>query len=410
MTSRRHFLSMGGALTAGALLPAAHAIDEGSPIFNPCGTLGRPLRDHELTRIAFEGLDASQVWDCHAHLLGLGESGGGAWVSPKMQSIWQLRQYVQYRFYLNASCVAESRNVDRDFLARLLVLLDDFPVGCKAMVMAFDHTHDERGVAAPEQSAFHLPNRYAADIAARHHARLAWTASIHPYRRDVTEAVNEAAARGAIAVKWLPPAMGIDPASPRCDSFYRAMVKHDLPLITHGGEEKAVQGAHKPAFGNVLRLRRPLEQGVRVVVAHCASLGSDIDLDRGEKGPEVECFALFERLMATDAYRGRLFGDISALPQTNRFAYLERILKHRDWEGRLLNGSDYPLPGVFPLFSVDAIASRGWLTPDVAVHLKEVRHGNPLLFDFLLKRHLRIDGISFGRDVFETARVFRRTT
>ena len=53
---------------------------------------------------------------------------------------------------------------------------------------------------------------------------------------------------------------------------------------------------------------------------------------------------------------------------------------------------------------------RKWLRPEVGDHLKLVRSTNPLLFDFLLKRHLRIDAIKFGRDVFETARIFRRTT
>ncbi len=407
---RREFLSTGIAVMAGAAWPAAALrLDEGASLFNPCGRLGDELRRHPLTLAAFDGLSGENVWDCHAHLLGLGESGGGAWVTPKMQSIWRLRLYAQYRFYLNASCVdPANKNVDGDFLARLLALMDDFPPGVRAMVMAFDRTHNVDGKADMERSAFYLPNGYAGDIAARNPARLRWTASIHPYRIDAVDALAEAAERGAVAVKWLPPAMGIDPASPKCDAFYEAMVRHRLPLITHGGEEKAVEGAHLPALGNVLKLRRPLEHGVRVVVAHCASLGSDIDIDKGPQGPRTGCFELFERLMAVREFDGRLFGDISALPQTNRMPYLARILGHEDWRGRLVNGSDYPLPGVFPLFSVDAFVERGWLTRLVGEHLKQVRGANPLMFDFLLKRHLRIDGIQFGNDVFETARIFRR--
>ncbi len=408
--NRRNFLV--SAVTLGAS-SVAHAfrMDEGGRFFNPCGKLNDALRNHELTLTGFEGLNANDVWDCHAHLLGLGESGGGAWVTPKMQSLWNLRLYAQYRFYLNAACVDPARgNVDRDYLARLRELMADFPAGYRAMVMAFDRTHDEAGRARLERSAFYLPNSYASDMSTQHGSRIAWVASIHPYREDAAEAVDDVVKQGALAVKWLPPAMGIDPASPLCNRFYDAMAKHDLPLITHGGEEKAVEGAHQPAFGNVLKLRRPLERGVRVVVAHCASLGRDIDLDAGANGAEIECFTLFERLMATRDFDGRLFGDISALPQTNRFECLERVLKHREWADRLLNGSDYPLPGVFPLFSVDAFVERNWLKADAGEHLKRVREGNPMLFDFLLKRHLRIDGLGFGRETFETARVFRRTT
>jgi uncharacterized protein len=393
--NRRKFVVSAAALAGSG---AAHGfrIDEGGRFFNPCGKLSDALRNHELTLTGFDGLNAIDVWDCHAHLLGLGESGGGAWVTPKMQSMWNLRLYAQYRFYLNAACVdPELKNVDRDYLARLNALMADFPAGFRSMVMAFDRTHDEA-------------NSYASEIAAKNSSRIGWVASIHPYREDAADEVAEVVAQGALAVKWLPPAMGIDPQSTLCNRFYDAMAKHDLPLITHGGEEKAVQGAHQPANGNVLKLRRPLERGVRVVVAHCASMGTDIDLDKGANGEEVECFQLFERLMATREFEGRLFGDVSALPQTNRFAYLERVLKHREWDGRLLNGSDYPLPGVFPLFSVDAIVDKNWLSADVGEHLKRVREGNPLMFDFLLKRHLKIDGRKFGRETFETARIFRR--
>ena len=404
-------MSIVGALAAGVPMPSlALRLDEGSPIFNPCEKLSRKLREHPLTLAAFEGLNADDVWDCHTHLLGLGESGGGAWVTPKMQTMWRIRLYAQFRFYLNASCVnPEKMNVDRDFHARLTSLMDDFPVGYRAMVMAFDRTHDAQGAPQPEKSAFYLPNAYAGNIAKQNTARFMWTASIHPYRSDASEAVADAVAQGAVAVKWLPPAMGIDPASTQCDAFYAAMEKHNLPLITHGGEERAVEGAHQPAFGNVLRLRRALERGVRVVIAHCASLGEDIDLDKGPNGPAVSCFELFERLMAMREFEGRLFGDISALPQINRMNALTRILAHGEWRGRLLNGSDYPLPGVLPLFSVNAFVERDWLSAEVGEHLKAVRGANPILFDFLLKRHLSIDGNKFGRDVFETARIFRRT-
>lgn len=410
--NRRSFLRAGTAAIMGAALPAsALRLDEGSRVFNPCLGLSSALRNHPLTLAAFDGLNAAEVWDGHVHLLGLGESGGGAWVTPKMQSYRHLRLYAQYRFYLNAACVDPAlKNVDRDYLVRLRALMADFPTGYRAMVMAFDRTHDETGKPQLERSAFYLPNSYASDISARYASRIAWVASIHPYREDAANAVADVVKQGALAVKWLPSAMGIDPASPLCDRFYDAMAKHNLPLITHGGEEKAVEGALQPTFGNVLKLRRPLEHGVRVVVAHCASLGRDIDLDKGTDAIEVECFQSFERLMATQEFEGKLFGDISALPQTNRFKYLERILKHREWAGRLLNGSDYPLPGVFPLFSVDALVEKDWLKAEVGEHLKNVREGNPLLFDFLLKRHLRIDGLKFGHEVFETARVFHRAT
>jgi len=66
--------------------------------------------------------------------------------------------------------------------------------------------------------------------------------SIHPYRRDAVAALENAVAHGARAVKWLPSAMGIDPASPKCDAFYRSLAQLHVPLICHAGEEMAVDG------------------------------------------------------------------------------------------------------------------------------------------------------------------------
>src|SRR4029079_2466094 len=97
----------------------------------------------------------------------------------------------------------------------------------------------------------------------------------------------ERSQRGRVrAVKWIPAAMGIDPASPRCDRFYAALARLDVPLITHSGLERAGVSGYSQDLGNPLRLRRALAAGVRVVVAHCASMGTDRDLDRGPGGPQ----------------------------------------------------------------------------------------------------------------------------
>jgi mannonate dehydratase len=44
--------------------------------WNPCrADLPRRLADHELVKRAWEGIDAAQFWDSHAHLIGTGDSG-----------------------------------------------------------------------------------------------------------------------------------------------------------------------------------------------------------------------------------------------------------------------------------------------------------------------------------------------
>jgi mannonate dehydratase len=343
------------------------------------------------------------------HLLGIGDSGGGAWVNPGMREWIHPILYTQYRFFLNAACVDQSAQVDNDYVARLLADQADLAPGARLMLLAFDHAYDSDGRRLDESSHFHVPNGYARDVARRHSGRFEWTASIHPYREDALSALQQAVRDGAKAVKWLPPSMNIDPASPRCDAFYEALARLDLPLLSHAGVERAVHGAAAQKLGNPLRLRRALDHGVRVIVAHCASLGDGEDLDAGSA--RVANFELFARLMEEPRYEHLLYGDVSAMTQLNRMGpALDAVLERDDWQHRLVNGSDYPLPGVFPLFSMTAMCHRGYLEKSQAETIRAIRPHNALLFDFVLKRSIRHKSKGFAAEVFQTRRVFDQSS
>ncbi len=377
-------------------------------LFNPClpGPLPEHLRHHEVVRAAWDGIDATRCWDAHVHIAGIGDAGPGVWISPRLQSWLNPWQNLQRRIYLNAACTNREGSVDEDFLQRTLECLAAFPSGAKAMLLAFDFNYDERGVRREDLSTFYVANRYALQTARRFAERLEWICSVHPYRTDAIAELGWCAENGARAVKWLPSAMGMDPASPRCDRFYEALARHRLPLLTHGGEEQAVHGGNFHDLNNPLRLRRPLENGVRIIIAHCASLGEHVDLDKGPAGPKTQAFALFTRLMDEVQYKDNLFGDISAVTQANRIGTpLDVLLSRADWHPRLINGSDYPLPGVIPLFSLRGFLEQGSLTEIQVRVLSEVRRYNPLLFDFVLKRSLAKGG-RFAAVVFESRRIF----
>lgn len=404
--SRRKILALGSALTLGYVASRAWPTDG---LLNACLADGapEPLLRHELVQAAWHGIDSKQVWDCHTHLLGTGENNTGIWVNPNLRSLKHPIQRTQFAFYLNASCIAGEQNVDAQFVARLRMLLDEFPAGAKAMLLAFDYYHDEMGQPDRTRSTFHTPNTYPAQLAQAFPDRFEWIASIHPYRPDALNALKDAVKHGARAVKWLPPAMGIDPSSPRCDAFYEILARHNIPIITHAGHEHAVEAAELQELGNPLLLRRALDHGVRVILAHCASLGTSTDLDRGAHGPQTENIKLFARMMGENRYENHLFADISAITQMNRDdATLRRIFREKSWHPRLLNGSDYPLPGIVPLFSLRRFVDRGYITPPQADVLSKIREHNPLLFDFVLKRSLSIEGNSLPTNVFQTRKVF----
>jgi mannonate dehydratase len=405
MRNRRRLLFAAGG--AAALGGCSYSLEHG--LLNACrAELPARLARSEALAAAWDGIDAARVWDCHVHLIGSGDSGGGIWINPATFNIANPAKYARRALYLNAGCIDEGPGgVDQSYVQRMLNLLDAMPPGVKLVLLSFDRHYAGDGAALPRETAFYVPDSYAEATARRHPDRFEWAASIHPYRGDWRAALRAAKATGARAVKWLPAAMGIDPAAARCDAFYAELVKLDLPLLTHGGMERAVAVGDRQHLGNPLLLRPALEHGVRVVVAHCATLGEDRDLDRGEHGPFVPSFSLFARLMDDPRYRATLYGDISSIAQMNRAGpFLVALIEREDWHPRLLNGSDYPLPGIVPLYSLSRLVQLRVLDEDLAPLLAEVREHNPLLFDFALKRHLRAGGRRFAASVFETRRFF----
>src|SRR6185295_1180002 len=104
-------------------------------------------------------------------------------------------------------------------------------------------------------------------------------------------------------------------------------------------------------------------------------------------------FDLFLRLMSEKRYEGLLFADISAMTQFNRSGEpLSTVLAREDLHARLVNGSDYPLPAINALIRTRPLARAGYIDESEREPLREIYGFNPLLFDFTLKRRLRLPG------------------
>lgn len=402
--NRRRFLAGAAALTLGG---CELSLRDG--VYNDCrGALPPALREHPLVQAAWQGIDAARVVDAHCHLVGVGDTTADVFINPEMEQPWRAGRYLQRHFYFNATCVEDRKPVDHAVVERLVAQCREMRPGFRALLFAFDWARDERGAPDAARSTFRIADSYAASVAARYPDLFEWAASIHPFDPAAVARLDEAAAKGARAVKWLPSAQNIDPGDPRCDPFYARLAQLRLPLITHGGAERAVH-SHLEELDNPLKLRRALDAGARVIVAHCASLGEGRDLDNPAAPPRSN-FELFARLMAEPAYRATLAGDISAIVQTNRMAVCATLLERSEWHDRLVNGSDYPLPGVVPIISLPGLAEHGLLAADAVPVLRELRHHNVLLFDFVLKRSLASNGKRFPAAVYETRRWFPGAT
>ena len=345
----------------------------------------------DLIKRAFDDIDPQRLVDHHVHIAGLGSNGSKAFVNSKMRTWKHPFHRLKFKVYMSSAGVEDEHRADTQFFDRLADLASHIPNHGKHRLLAFDKHYRTDGSVNLEKTEFYVPNEYVFKLCEQQPGLFVPNISVNPYRPDALAELEKWARRGARVVKWLPNAMGIDPSDPRCDPFYQKMKELDLILLSHGGEEKAVEAEEDQKLGNPLLLRRPLDHGVKVIVAHCAGLGTNEDLDSSER-KKVDNFDLFLRLMDEKRYEGLVFGEISAMTQFNRAAKLKTLLQHQNLHERLVNGSDYPLPAVNILIRKRPLVKLGYLTPAEGNSLQEIYDYNPLLFDFVLKRALKLPG------------------
>src|SRR5215213_3301561 len=347
----------------------------------------------DLIKRAFDDIDPQRLVDHHVHVAGLGSNGSNAFVNAKMRTWKHPFHRLKFKVYMSSAGVDDELGADAQLFQRLTDLVGNIANHGKHRLLAFDKHYRRDGSVNLEKTEFYTPNEYVFKLAERQPEMFVPNISVNPYRPDAIAELEKWAQRGARVVKWLPNAMGIDPSDPSCDAFYKKMRELDLILLSHGGEEKAVKAEEDQKLGNPLLLRRPLDHGVKVIVAHCAGLGTNEDLDSPER-KQVPNFELFLRLMDEKRYEGLVFGEISAMTQFNRLGKpLSTILAREDLHERIVNGSDYPLPAVNVLIRTRPLMKHGYITGSEGELLREIYQYNPLLFDFVLKRTMKLPGV-----------------
>jgi predicted TIM-barrel fold metal-dependent hydrolase len=354
--------------------------------FNQNAELSLSPGADSLLKAAYQDVNPQDLRDYHTHIAGTGSTPTGCFVNPQMTSVFHPLEYLKFRIYLNSSGISDFKKTDEQFVARLLELIRKDPRHGKFCILAFDQNYNKDGTVNLSKTEFFVPNDYVVSLAAKYPDAFIPCISIHPYRKDAVAELERFAKMGAKQIKWLPNAMGIDPSDPKCEGFYAVMKKYDMVLLSHAGHEKAVHAEEDQRYGNPLLLRKPLDMGVKVIMAHCASLGENIDLDSPDK-KNTENFDLFIRMMNEEKYKGLLFGDISAMTQYNRLGKpLLKILQQRELSSRLVNGSDYPLPAINAIIRTKDLCEQGFISPKEREYLNEIYKCNPLIFDYVLKR------------------------
>ena len=279
------------------------------------------------------------ILDMHCHTAGIGAGGSGCFVSK------ELRNNFRFNIYLKAFGVTLPEVEDKGdqlLIERLAKRVAESERVGAAIILAMDGVIGEDGKLDRDRTEFFIPNEYVAKETAKYPV-LHFGASVNPHRPDALERLQWAKDNGAMLVKWLPSIQFIDPADKALEPFYLKLVELDLPLLTHAGQERSFTHA-QDELADPVRLKLPLDLGVRVIVAHAASTGEN----EGEQD--------IDRLIGMLESYHNLYSDISSMTQINKPGYLEKTLSEKKFEGKLLYGSDFPLintaavsPWYFPL-------------------------------------------------------------
>jgi predicted TIM-barrel fold metal-dependent hydrolase len=256
--------------------------------------------------------------DLHVHLAV--EAPGGE-LSPRFRS--------SIPFRMLRRTAAPGTRPDEAYRRQLLEAASGSRLLDAVVLLALDRPYSEAGLALPAD--LFVSNAAAAEVC-RRSPRLRLGASVHPYRPDALEALEEAVALGSLLLKWLPSAQGIDPASARCRRFYLRLRELSLPLLTHTGREHVLP-APSQDLGDVRRLEPALSAGVTVIAAHAGT---------GGEARNSEIVELAERYP-------NLFLECSALWTPSRFWQMRALLRHPAVRDRWVYGSDYPVPVFWPL-------------------------------------------------------------
>ncbi|HEV2209792.1 MAG TPA: amidohydrolase family protein [Verrucomicrobiae bacterium] len=325
---------------------------ESAPPTQPNGLPGKPI-------------------DCHVHLVGTGAGGTGCWLRlsawRRPMAVWMLRHVGLPRSALHG-------DLDRLYVERLLELVRTSSLG-SVVLLAQDLVRDEQGEPLDGASPFYVPNERVLALAQQHPEFLAGV-SIHPARPDALEELERCLAGGAALMKCLPNCHNINCNDRRFTPFWERMAATGLPLLAHTGGEHTLPVVER-AFSDPRILALPLECGVKVIAAHCATKS-------GLSDPEY--FHIFQGMTRRFS---NLYGDNSAFTVPIRGRHVRECIEPPLVE-RIVHGSDLPVPvyGHFPWL-------RGYLDWSAFRRCQAIQ--NVLERDYQIKRAMGFPEATFTR-------------
>ena len=297
--------------------------------------------------------------DAHVHVVGTGSGGTGCWLRV---GFWRRPMVAFMLRHAGLPAAVLRTGLDAFYVQRLLEMVRTSSLGA-VVLLAQDLARDEKGLPLARGGIFHVPNEYVLRLA-REHPEFLPAVSVHPARPDSFEELERCLEGGAVMMKCLPNCQNINCNDRRFTRFWERMAAAGLPLLAHTGGEHTLPVV-RPEYSDPRILALPLECGVKVIAAHCATKS-------GLSDPEY--FHIFEGMTRRFEH---FYGDNSAFTVPIRGRRVRECLKEPLVQ-RMIHGSDFPVPvfGHFPWLRgfVDWQTFRCWQ-----------RHPNVLERDYQLK-------------------------
>ena len=263
--------------------------------------------------------------DAHVHWVGNGSSGGGSWI--RLSGPHRLLARLMLR-QMELPSSALSGDFDRLYTQRLLSWIRGSSIR-SVVLLAHDEVYYPDGRRMEGVGSLYVPNDEVL-TRAKQHPEFLPAVSIHPARPYALDVLERCVAGGAVMMKCLPNCHNIDCADPRYRKFWERMAALGLPLLAHTGGEHTVPVVNAK-FSDPRILQQPLECGVTVIAAHCATRSGLNDPD------------YFPHFVEMLRRYPKLYGDTSAFNLPARGRHIQTCLQP-DVQERLIHGSDLPVP------------------------------------------------------------------
>ncbi len=201
-----------------------------------------------------------------------------------------------------------------------------------SVALGFDGAyHEQDGAQLVDKSQMIIPPAWVFKIC-RQHPNLLPGPSINPHRKDALQMLEYCIEEGAVLIKWLPAAQGINATAHKLAEFYRLAAAAKLPLLIHMGGERTF-ATIRPEANDVETMRPALDAGCIVICAHSAT--RIVGTSEPDQLPRLrELLNIYPNLWV----------DNSGLCNPGRFPHVPVLAKDPIIAPRTLYGSDWPVP------------------------------------------------------------------